>query len=191
MPGPGQSLLGTLFAFFSEPIFKGVLLGCCAEPFKPRRHEDLIDESVGSFLSRRFGPYMADNIASAVLHGIYAGDVYQLSVRSLLPRVWLAEWEDGSVLKGYIEQTVNATMPVLKEDIPFMEIPASINMEDASVFTFVGGLGELADKLASELSNNPNIKIHTGTWIKDLSLNHSDTTTQVRKPTCTSYVENP
>jgi oxygen-dependent protoporphyrinogen oxidase len=57
------------------------------------------DESIASFFTRRFGPAAAASIAQPLLGGIHAGDIAQLSVRSLFPNLLEAE-RTGSVLRG-------------------------------------------------------------------------------------------
>lgn len=56
------------------------------------------DESVDGFFSRRFGPTLANEMISAMIHGIYAGDTRRLSVRAVFPQLWEAEREWGSVV---------------------------------------------------------------------------------------------
>lgn len=62
----------------------------------PRTTED--DESVGAFFRRRFGPDTVDVIAQPLLGGIHAGDIEQLSMRSLFPRLLELERTHGRVL---------------------------------------------------------------------------------------------
>ena len=66
------------------------------EPTVPPGSGD--DESVGSFFRRRFGPESVDLIAQPLLGGIHAGDIEQLSMRSLFPRLLDAERSVGTVL---------------------------------------------------------------------------------------------
>jgi protoporphyrinogen/coproporphyrinogen III oxidase len=69
------------------------------EPFVPRsRSED--DESVASFFRRRFGNAAVDLIAQPLLGGIHAGDIEQLSMASLFPRLVEIERTHGSVLRA-------------------------------------------------------------------------------------------
>jgi oxygen-dependent protoporphyrinogen oxidase len=56
------------------------------------------DESVGDFFRRQFGPETVSLIAEPLLGGIHAGDVEQLSIASVAPRLVQAESESGSVL---------------------------------------------------------------------------------------------
>jgi protoporphyrinogen/coproporphyrinogen III oxidase len=57
-----------------------------AELFVPRRQDDSGDESIGAFITRRFGHEAATYIAEPLLAGIHAGDVDRLSVRALFPQ---------------------------------------------------------------------------------------------------------
>jgi oxygen-dependent protoporphyrinogen oxidase len=65
----------------------------------PPRTDDS-DESVGSFFRRRFGDEAVDLIAQPLLGGIHAGDIEQLSMRSLFPRLVAMEREQGSLTAG-------------------------------------------------------------------------------------------
>ncbi len=67
------------------------------EPTVPPRHTDE-DETVGRFFRRRFGPETVDLIAQPLLGGIHAGDIEQLSMRSLFPRLLAAERAHGTVM---------------------------------------------------------------------------------------------
>ena len=58
------------------------------------------DESVASFFRRRFGSSSVDLIAQPLLGGIHAGDIEQLSMRALFPRLLEAERTGGSVLRA-------------------------------------------------------------------------------------------
>ena len=78
-----------------------------AEPTVPPRtsHDD---ESVGAFFRRRFGPDTVDLIAQPLLGGIHAGDIEQLSMRSLFPRLLDLEREHGSVMRAPIAPSTGA-----------------------------------------------------------------------------------
>ena len=66
----------------------------------PRREGD-DDESVASFVQRRFGEEAADYIADPLLAGIHAGDAARLSMRALFPRLVDAERQSGSVVRAF------------------------------------------------------------------------------------------
>ncbi|XP_072354405.1 protoporphyrinogen oxidase-like isoform X1 [Scyliorhinus torazame] len=81
---------------FSQPIIVSLL----REPFI-RRGKDQ-DESVHSFIGRRFGKEYADIAADSLCRGVFAGDCRQLSVRSCFPVLSQAEKRFGSVVIGMI-----------------------------------------------------------------------------------------
>jgi len=72
-----------------------------AELFVPRRQGDSGDESIGAFITRRFGREAATYIAEPLLAGIHAGDVDRLSVRALFPQFVDAERTHGSLLRAF------------------------------------------------------------------------------------------
>ena len=89
------------WAFLTEPVFKGTFWGVIRESSVAARPPEMEDESVGSFLQRRLGSSnVGENLVSAVLHGIYAGDIYQLSAKSILPQLWRRESEFGKITQG-------------------------------------------------------------------------------------------
>lgn len=98
---PSPSLLGlpltwrALAAYRQLPWHARVRLAL--EPRVPAKATEG-DESVGAFFRRRFGPDTVDLIAQPLLGGIHAGDIEQLSMRSLFPRLLELERSRGSVL---------------------------------------------------------------------------------------------
>lgn len=169
MPGPNSTLLGTLSSLWTEPAFTGVFLGLMREIFQPKRPPDLQDESVGSFLSRRIGAKPADNIVSAVLHGIYAGDAYRLSIRSILPRLWETEGKYGSLTRS-IASGLSGWKPIPREDLGVVQPPLKTNISNWSVFTFPNGIGELVDAIAAELEKNDKVVIQKNRRVTKLKL---------------------
>ena len=178
MPGPGSSLLRNISNVFSEPLFKGTISGALSEFTKPRRPRDLQDESIGSFLTRRVGSALADNVVSAIFHGIYAGDIYNLSARALVPSLWAIEWRNNSILKGILAQAFGGMQPIATSDLDVMRtLQSQPVMSDtlevvkrSSVFTFKGGIGELADRLEAKLHESGNVNILENTDVGHIKL---------------------
>ena len=168
----------------SEPVFKGVLWDTALESFQPQRPSDLEDESVGSFISRRFGSSLADNIASAVFHGIYAGDIYQLSARSILPKLWVYEQMHSSIMIAALNAATRGFSLFQRADIDLMQnLTSRLNTTDgmwlfgmddfndlcrSSAFTFKQGIGQLASRIENLLQSKPNVKIYKNTNIGSL-----------------------
>ena len=102
------------------------------ELFMPRHGGDE-DESIGTFVRRRFGQEAVDYLAEPLLAGIHAGDVDRLSLQALFPRLLEAERQSGSVLRA------------------FRAMRARPSPQGAFV-SFPGGTGELVDALVQALA---------------------------------------
>ena len=101
-PIPEASVLGLPTAFTpwvsSRLLSPGGRLRLAADLVLPRG--DGPDESLASFFRRRFGREAVDYIAEPLLAGIHAGDVDQLSMAALFPRLAEAERAGGSVIRA-------------------------------------------------------------------------------------------
>jgi len=101
---PAHSVLGipTRFGpFIRTGLFTWAgKLRMAAEMFVPPRR-DGGDESIGSFMRRRFGKEAVEYLAEPLLAGIHAGDVDRLSIRALFPRFVETERKYGSLLRAF------------------------------------------------------------------------------------------
>lgn len=72
----------------------------------PRRlfQGDRDDETVSSFLQRRFGDQLADRLAGPLLGGIFAGEADAISIRAAFPQLVAAEREHGSLIVAMRKQ---------------------------------------------------------------------------------------
>ena len=69
------------------------------EPFiKPRK--DDVDESMWSFVSRRFGEELTQNMAGPIMAGIFAGDPKKLSIQATWPMFAQMEKSSGSLTRA-------------------------------------------------------------------------------------------
>jgi protoporphyrinogen/coproporphyrinogen III oxidase len=169
----------------TNPVFKGAVRGAAMEFFTPKRSPDLEDESVGSFLQRRYGnPHMGDNIASAIIHGIYAGDIYKLSIRSLLPWVWFSEGLYGSIMKGIIAGNHPKSGRDFSVLLDYVKRRSNLARDAetpfASVYTLKRGIGSLSDALVSALKANPRVDIKTCEKVKRISFDSKTDRLKVR-----------
>ncbi|TGZ55205.1 protoporphyrinogen oxidase [Temnothorax longispinosus] len=64
------------------------------------------DESIYSFVQRRLGQDIADNIISPMICGICAGDAREISVNFLLKSLFEAEQKHGSIVKGLLMKRI-------------------------------------------------------------------------------------
>ena len=104
-----------------------------AEVLIPRAEGLGEDESIASFVRRRFGSEAVDYLAEPLLAGIHAGDVDRLSVAALFPRLVEAERRTGSVIRAMRAMHVKPS-----PQGAFVSLP--------------GGTGELVDALAAALT---------------------------------------
>jgi protoporphyrinogen/coproporphyrinogen III oxidase len=61
------------------------------------------EESVATFVRRKFGSEILEYLVSPFVSGVYAGDPEQLSIRAAFPQLEQWEREHGSVLRGAIK----------------------------------------------------------------------------------------
>lgn len=194
MPGPGQDLYAMAWSIMTEPIFRGLIFGGLLEYFRPPRASYIADESIASFMTRRLGtPLIGENITSAVLHGIYAGDIHKLSAKSLLSRIYRFEAEHGSMMKGMLDSMQKGSKHGSARDAKLHnEMAARLKgsgllerMQSASVYTLKSGLEGLSDAIVAKLYDNPNVTIKVGAKVQAVALpRHADANTSEKILVC-------
>jgi protoporphyrinogen/coproporphyrinogen III oxidase len=136
-PLPEASFLGLptrLRPFLTTRLFswRGKLR-MAAELFLATR-ADLEDESIGSFIRRRFGDEAVTMLAEPLLAGIHVGDVERLSIHALFPRLVQAE-RSGGVLRTLAAGPVAAPSP------------------NGAFMSFPNGIGELVEALVRDVGD--------------------------------------
>lgn len=114
---------GAKLAIFGEPM---------VEP-----GDSPMEESVATFVRRRFNQEVLDYVANPFVAGIFAGDPEQLSARHALPKLHDLEHTHGSVMKALGQMMRAGRGP---------GAPGG-----SGLMSFAGGLQELPDALAREL----------------------------------------
>ena len=189
MPGPipGAGLIKNVWQNLSnilrEPIFNGLIQGMYKD-YSASGHVpfDMVDESVGSFVSRKFNPSIAENLVSGVMHGIYAGDLYQLSARSLFPLMWHMNRNPGASI---IDSTIKAASRRTKfhpakliemltatrdrERKPEDHIRGDIpQLKNSSVFSFKRGIQQFVEGLQRYIKSNPAITVKLNATVQHI-----------------------
>jgi len=163
----------------SDPLFKGVFTGIIGEPFRPGRPKEVTDEPVASWVSRRVHPNVAQNMVGAMLHGIYAGDVDQLSMRTLFPDLWRREGAYGSVIRSFFNFSGVRKYPasdwrLRRELVPLLRWHLNqYKKENAMMVGFIGGMEVLTRALKAYLEKASNIRFRLNTPVKSLVKKHS------------------
>jgi protoporphyrinogen/coproporphyrinogen III oxidase len=122
-----------------------------AELFIPPRRDEA-DESIGAFMTRRFGREATAYLAEPLLAGIHAGDVDRLSVRALFPRFVDLERKHGSLLKG-VRQPARRPQPATTGD-------------EGAFKSLPGGLSEMVQALVTSLGE---VNVRTGTGVEAIT----------------------
>ncbi len=134
-PLPASSVLGIptrIGPFIGTKLFTWAgKMRMAAELLVPRR-TDGADESIGSFMRRRFGEEATTYLAEPLLAGIHAGDVDRLSIKALFPRLVETEQKHGSLLAAFAR-----ARPTASSDGAFRSLP--------------GGLSEMVRALVARL----------------------------------------
>ncbi len=123
---PAASVLGIptrVGPFLRTPLFSWAgKMRMGAEVFVPARRDDS-DESIGAFMTRRFGREAATYLAEPLLAGIHAGDVDRLSTQALFPRFVAAERKHGSLLRAFRRRQPGA----VSVDGAFKSLPGGLS----------------------------------------------------------------
>jgi len=157
-----QLLPSSTLSLFSSPLFADIFWAVVRDAFKcPNRPTDIMDESVDSFLSRRFGDNFASKFGSTLVHGIYAADSCRVSVRAAFPFLWQAEESGrGSVIRGFLSPFQKRS----KGDTYELGCIPDI-MRDVAVYSFKNGMETLIHALEDYLQSLPNVVIMKNTRI--------------------------
>ena len=112
------------------------------------------DQSLASFVRRRFGQEALDRIAQPMVGGIYTADPEHLSLRATMPRFLEMERNDRSLIRSLRKQS--------REKDPAAEASGA---RYSLFLTFAGGMQLLVDRLVSKL---PSASVQLNTRVVSL-----------------------
>lgn len=170
-------------SLLTEPLLKPLLPALLFEHTKPARMVDewQTDESVSSFISRRFNSQVADNLVSAMMHGIYAGDIDQLSAQTLLGPI--RNLESSGIMYSLIESIFTRTKTRVMDDALIAANMPNGGSESegrkmralfqlgqyTTTFTFRNGTQQFVDGLSAALKKSKKVNIRTDADIQTIS----------------------
>lgn len=186
MPGPDpqagflQNAFSNLRTLLFEPVFENFLKGVITEPLKVDFTAGPPDESVAEFVARRLNPDVADNLVSAFVHGVYAGDIDKLSAQALFGGIRTFESPErgviGSLLHlrssgrtivrvddSLVRRAVGTSKPPEYWDLLKTLVPTS------SALTFKNGVGQLSDALAAALDKHDKVEVIANANVRAIS----------------------
>jgi protoporphyrinogen/coproporphyrinogen III oxidase len=107
------------------------------------------DESLGSFVSRRLGREVYENLIEPLMSGIYAGDGDQLSLASTFPYLRDLETKFGSLTRGAFQMRKQSN-------------GKAVQSSRSAFLTPTTGLAEIVEKLVAYLTErNAMLRLHT------------------------------
>ncbi|KAG6841628.1 hypothetical protein C0991_009053 [Blastosporella zonata] len=162
----------SVLALLKSPLVKLLLPAILSEPLRTPNHNGFADESLDSFLSRRFGPEVARVFGSALCHGVYAADSRLLSVRAAFPSLSdLEERGNGRVVFGILKDMFGRKQANhVKEDEEYELGDVQELMRSVAVYSFRGGMQTLTDALTKALTGRPNVDLCFGEEINRIEM---------------------
>jgi len=144
-------LNGKLQQFGLGFLLRNGLAGACLHDLKAPKSV-LEDETIASFIERRFNHRLAETVMDPLTKGIFGGDIHTLSMRSCFPKIWGLEQEYGSILRGYFANRKKKKKPAVP------------------VYTFKNGMETLTQSLCDALAGH----IQLGHGCDSLDAIHAD-----------------
>jgi oxygen-dependent protoporphyrinogen oxidase len=139
-----SNIIKTIFS--KDPLLKGFVKNIIMEPFKSK--SKLNDESISDFVTRRLGKSTADNMLSAVVHGIHAGDIRKLSIKSTFPSLWNME-KSGSITLSILKSLFKPTKPIELSNEANREFVETLMKK--RMYSFKNGMQTLSDQLLKKI----------------------------------------
>lgn len=98
-------------AFFLSPLMNGSTKWALIRDIFSKSVPPDADESVATFIRRKFSDQLLDRLVGPFVSGVYAGDPEKLSMRSAFPKVYEAEQASGSIIRGMMLLAKNKKGP--------------------------------------------------------------------------------
>lgn len=173
------NVLTTLRSFLTEPLWDGAwqsgLNMMFTRPKPTGNFSEILarDVSVGEFMEKEMGadPRLVDNLVSAMMHGIYGGDVRKLSAKCTML--------ESTVRDRRLPQQPGCSWVENKDKYLLYDMTESRNRRalidlaerniGKSIMVFEDGLLSLVDALVKDLETRENVTIKTGSRVTSLA----------------------
>ena len=159
------------FFWGGKPLKYPLLVYLLYEYFSKHGRHAVQDETIKSFIYRRFGDVLGEELVEYLLDplmkGIYAGDVSKLSARTVLNKLFELEQRHGSIVAGLLKTR--------KQKDGKHEFFADLNSNDYSsildrysIYYLRDGMEVLVQRLVKVLSTFPNVELRTNQIVRSL-----------------------
>jgi len=178
--GPPKSLAEAI-SLFSEPVLTGAIPAILRHTL-PWTQPPSIDPhgSIGEALERVFGGRaLVDNLASAMVHGIYGGDIWNLQLRGTMFEPMIDRMM-GTIHNSISDNMIVEVKPedwammldIAHDNEPMLKTAAQATQVD--YIWFDKGFSTLTNALADALRANPNVTIKTGEPVETIRYSSLD-----------------
>lgn len=147
----------------SPPFSKPLALSALRDWRAPKVTNN--DESLFSFVNRRFGHEVAKYAIDPMSRGIFAGNAKELSVNCIAKRLRDVEQKYGTVLAGLVKDRKNAAKP--DPDLLKYALVKKAKKEKWSVWSVAGGLENFVKALEKNVTEN-NVEVWKNTAVKGI-----------------------
>lgn len=170
MPHPSMGLWNNIWSILTEPVFRGLRTRDVLNDILGLQKMVPLDRdvSIGELVRNHLGSQVADDLVSAVIHGIYAGDVDKLSTDMIIPHIRMSAVKHQSLVWGamgaaewYKLEDAELISRWSKSTLPFSR-ELDVRLRMCSTFTFRGGMAQLPTRLAEVLKERDNVRFKFG-----------------------------
>ncbi|MDR3624186.1 MAG: protoporphyrinogen oxidase [Chlamydiales bacterium] len=109
----------SLFEFLFSSFFK-VLAPSLVKEVMYKVRKEFQEESIASFFTRHFGRQVTEIFVDALVSGVYAGDMHELSMNACFPNFVRFEQEYGSLVKGMLKSSVKSDIYSFKNGMQML-----------------------------------------------------------------------
>ncbi|KAF7545024.1 hypothetical protein G7046_g9656 [Stylonectria norvegica] len=170
-----------LVQMIKEPLFTEAMWGGLGLLLRAFRNNQLPteDQSVADWIQEiSWSRAAADNFASAMVHGIYGGDIDKLSARSVLDRIYWGWYLPSAGPEArpmpYPDRDLLRT---LGQDKEIQKL--ALKPKGSLIHFGPAGMQSLTDALTAALEAQPNIDIKLNTSVKQLSYDEAEQTINI------------
>jgi protoporphyrinogen/coproporphyrinogen III oxidase len=154
------------FSFLRSPVLsRRGRLRVLGEPFARPRPAGA-DESVYDFAARRIGPEAASVLVDAMVSGVFAGNVHELSLRSAFPKMAQMEDEHGGLVRAMVARMGRRRAARKEaraqaqrgEDVAELTRAGGPAGPGGTLTSFAGGLDTLVHGLAAAVADSLRVR---------------------------------
>ena len=151
--------------FGGKPLKYPPIVYALYEYFSKEGRHAVQDETIKSFITRRFGNVLSEEIVEylldPVMKGVYAGGVTTLSARTVLKKFFELEQRHGSLIAGLLKTRKDKLTEEPKHRLfPDLDLKEHAKILDKyAIYYFRSGMEVLVQRLIKALATFPNVEL--------------------------------